>query len=365
MSTRRILSLLLLITVGGVSTASAQSTLVTRWAATVDTAHPLPEYPRPELRRPAWVDLNGPWDYAIRPANTPRPSTFDGRIVVPYPVESQLSGVRRRVGPDDALWYRRQMEVRPATGVRWLLHFGAVDWSTTVWVNGRVVGRHRGGYDPFTFDVTPALAGSDQQEIVLKVTDPTDSGGQPRGKQVLKPGSIWYTAVTGIWQTAWLEPVPVAHIDRLDLVPDLAGSRIDVTVHASGPAHAQAKVTILAGDSVVGSVSMPVGQRTAVRIPRVHPWSPDDPYLYHVRATLGGDTVASQFGMRSIAVDRDTGGTLRLLLNGHPLFEYGLLDQGWWPDGLYTAPTEAARLNDLVTIKALGFNLLRKHVKVE
>ncbi|MGH7533409.1 MAG: sugar-binding domain-containing protein, partial [Gemmatimonadales bacterium] len=217
MSTRPILSLLLLISVGGVSAASAQSALVTRWAATVDTAHPLPEYPRPELRRHAWVDLNGPWDYAIRPANAPRPSTFDGRIVVPYPVESQLSGVRRRVGPDDALWYRRQTEVRPATGVRWLLHFGAVDWDATVWINDRKVGRHRGGYDPFTFDVTAALTASGPQEIVLKVTDPTDSGGQPRGKQVLKPGSIWYAAVTGIWQTVWLEPVPAAHIDRLDL----------------------------------------------------------------------------------------------------------------------------------------------------
>ncbi|MGH7734432.1 MAG: sugar-binding domain-containing protein, partial [Gemmatimonadales bacterium] len=284
MSTRRILSLLLLITVGGVSTASAQSTLVTRWAATVDTAHPMPEYPRPELRRPAWVDLNGPWDYAIRPANTPRPSTFDGRIVVPYPVESQLSGVRRRVGPDDALWYRRQMEVRPATGVRWLLHFGAVDWSTTVWVNGRVVGRHRGGYDPFTFDVTPALAGSDQQEIVLKVTDPTDSGGQPRGKQVLKPGSIWYTAVTGIWQTVWLEPVPAAHIERLDIVPDLAQGRVRVTVSAVGARNGIAGVRIFAGDSLVSMENIPVGRPTDLLLRHPRAWSPDDPYLYHVQA---------------------------------------------------------------------------------
>ena len=365
MSLRRNASLLLVLC-SGVSAALAgqRSSLVTRWAATVDTAHPLPEYPRPELRRAAWTDLNGPWDYAIRPGDASRPSTFDGRIVVPFPVESQLSGVRRVVSPSEALWYRRQVDLKPTKGRRWLLHFGAVDWSTTVWVNGRPVGHHVGGYDPFTFDITSALAASGSQEIVLRVTDPTDSGGQPRGKQVLKPGSIWYTAVTGIWQTVWLEQVPVAHVERVVAVPDVATGRAFITITSDGPA-APARITILAGDSVVATGSAPVGHPTSLPIPHPHLWSPDDPYLYHIRVTLGVDTVVSQFGMRSIAVRRDGQGTLRLFLNGRALFEYGLLDQGWWPDGLYTAPTEAARLNDLVTIKSLGFNLLRKHVKVE
>jgi galactose mutarotase len=365
MSVRRDFILLMALCGGIVPAAAGQGTLVTRWAATVDTAHPLPEYPRPELRRHEWRNLNGPWDYAIRPAADSIPAAFDGRIVVPFPVESRLSGVDRRVGPTDALWYRRVMDARPAPGVRWLLHFGAVDWDATVWVNGHAVGRHRGGYDPFTFDVTSALAATGPQELVVRVTDPTDSGGQPRGKQVLDPGSIWYTAVTGIWQTVWLEPVPVVHVDGLEIVPDLAHSRVRVSVRTAGPSSARARVTIEAGDSVVARATLMPGRPAYLAISHPRTWSPDDPFLYHVRVTFGPDTVASQFGMRSIAVGRDAEGTLRLLLNGRPLFEYGLLDQGWWPDGLYTAPTEAARLNDLVTIKALGFNLLRKHVKVE
>ncbi|HEU5358229.1 MAG TPA: galactose-1-epimerase [Gemmatimonadales bacterium] len=357
--------MLLLLFALAASVASAQSRLVTRWAAAVDTLHPLPEYPRPEMRRSSWLDLNGPWDYAIQDGHAARPEHWDGRIVVPFAVESQLSGVRRPVLPSQALWYRRRVEVRPAAGTRWLLHFGAVDWSTTVWVNGKVVGRHVGGYDPFTFDVTAALAPSGSQEIVVQVTDPTDSGGQPRGKQVLKPGSIWYTAVTGIWQTVWLEPVPVAHIERLGIVPDLADGRVRVTVHAEGVRNGIAAVRIFAGDSLVSMENIPAGRPTDLRLRHPRPWSPDDPYLYRIQVSLGHDTVRGQFGMRSIAVRRDAAGTLRLFLNGRPLFEYGLLDQGWWPDGLYTAPTEPARLNDLVTIKSLGFNLLRKHVKVE
>ena len=343
------------------------SRLRTRWAAGVRADHVLPEYPRPQMVRPAWVNLNGSWEYAIRDsgAAAPAPGAYDGPILVPFPVESQLSGVTRPVTPAQRLWYRRTFALPPApAGSHWLLHFGAVDWDATVWVDGRRVGRHRGGYDPFGFDVTTALRGGREHEVVVSVWDPTDQGEQPRGKQVLKPGSIWYTAVTGIWQTVWLEPVPARHIAGLEITPDVdAGvARVRVTL-AGSPG--TVRITALAGDSVVGTVTGTTGRVLALPIPRARLWSPDDPFLYRLRIRAGADSVGSYVGMRKIAVLRDAAGVPRLALNNRPLFEFGTLDQGWWPDGLYTAPTEDARRNDLTTIRALGFNLMRKHVKVE
>lgn len=350
------------------SSAAPVSRLVTRWASRVPAAHPLPEYPRPQMARPRWQSLNGRWSYAITDSGAPRPGHWDGTIVVPFAVESQLGGVRRPVTETQALWYRRTFTA-PALPVRGrlLLHFGAVDWEATVFVNGHRVGAHRGGYDPFTLDITDALRPRGAQELVVRVWDPTDAGEQPRGKQVRKPRSIWYTAVTGIWQPVWLEPVPAAHIAALDIVPDVDSSAVHLRVHADGaPDDARVVAELVAGGRRVASATGTAGVTITLRVPHPRLWSPDDPYLYGLRIRLaGGDAVSSYVGMRKIAVARAPDGAMRLFLNGRPLFEYGLLDQGWWPDGLYTAPTDDALRHDLVVAKRLGFNMVRKHVKVE
>ena len=252
-----------------------------------------------------------------------------------------------------------------AQGSRLLLHFGAVDWDTKVVVNGKPVGSHTGGYDPFTFDITDALNPSGDQVIVVNVTDPTDRGTQPRGKQVLEPKSIWYTAVTGIWQTVWLEPVPAAYISGLELVPDATTGSVTVRVVPSSAGAGTARVSALDGTRVVAEASGAAGAPLVLRIPHAKLWSPESPFLYDLRVRLGRDEVRSYVGIRTIAVARDAAGVNRLFLNGKPLFQYGLLDQGWWPDGLYTAPTDEALRSDIERSKALGFNLIRKHVKVE
>lgn len=354
--------------------AQTPPTLRTRWADSVSQVLPLPEYPRPQMVRPTWVNLNGPWAYAIAPKDALRPATWNGSILVPYPIESQLSGVQRAVTPDQKLWYRRNF-TRPAPagpGGRVLLHFGAVDWQTTVWVNGKQVGTHEGGYDPFAFDITDALTASGTQEVVVAVWDPTDSGSQPRGKQVLKPESIWYTAVTGIWQTVWLESVPATHIANVILTPDLDTRAVRVRSTLAGPtAGVTTRVTIsAAGRTVASSMAPPTDSDWSLVIAQPRLWSPTDPFLYDVRVqVMRGDTtideVTSKVGIRKIALGKDTKGVTRLFFNNKPLFQYGPLDQGWWPDGLYTPPTDHAMLYDLVTTKALGFNMIRKHVKVE
>jgi galactose mutarotase-like enzyme len=343
-------------------------TLQTRWAREVGAGPVLPEYPRPQLVRPAWRNLNGWWDYAITAKDADRPAAWDGRIRVPFPIESQLSAVRRAVAPAQRLWYRRTFVApRLERGGHLLLHFGAVDWDATVWVNGRDLGEHRGGYDPFTFDVTDALRPGTRQELVVSVWDPTDSGPQPRGKQVLHPRSIWYTAVTGIWQTVWLESVPPAYVAGLVITPDVDAGAVQLRAEiAGGSAATRMTVTVLDGARPVATAVGPADSAVTIPIERARLWSPDHPFLYGLRIRLsGGDAVQSYFGMRKIAVAPDSAGVNRLFLNDRPLFEFGTLDQGWWPDGLYTAPTEAARRFDLVTLKGLGFNLIRKHVKVE
>jgi beta-galactosidase/beta-glucuronidase len=351
--------------------APEPSHLRTRWAAAVDSTHPLPEYPRPQMARPRWVNLNGPWDYAVQDSGAPRPGRFDGKILVPFPIESQLSGVRRAVTDRQRLWYRRTFHLPGMPGgTRWLLHFGAVDWEATVYLNARAVTTHRGGYDPFTVDVTEQLRSGDaEQELVVRVWDPSDHGEQPRGKQVSRPESIWYTAVTGIWQTVWLEPVAPDHITALDVRPDVDAATVTIRVDAAGPTPAPG-VTVAAvdGDRQVATASGVVGQPLTLHIPDANLWGPGHPFLYGLRvrlASLGEDSVASYFGLRKIAVARDSAGVLRLFLNNRPLFQLGTLDQGWWPDGLYTAPTDEALRSDIETLQRLGFNLIRKHVKVE
>lgn len=350
------------------ATTAPPTHLRTRWARDVNPAHPLPEYPRPQMARRAWENLNGRWQYAIRDSGGGAPTTWDGTIVVPFPLESQLGGVARPLTETQRLWYRRTFRApRVPRGGRLLLHFGAVDWDARVFVNGTQVGEHRGGYDPFTVDVTDALRGGGDQELVVGVWDPSDKGPQPRGKQVQKPHSIWYTANSGIWQTVWLEPVPAAHITRLIIVPDVDAGVLRVATIADGaPAGTKVLVTARDGGRAVGGAQGAVGDTLVVHIPHAKLWSPDRPFLYGLHVVLSsGDAVDGYAGMREIAVARDGAGVNRLFLNGKPLFEFGPLDQGWWPGGLYTAPTDAALRSDIETTKRLGFNMIRKHVKVE
>ncbi|HYW78787.1 MAG TPA: glycoside hydrolase family 2, partial [Thermoguttaceae bacterium] len=347
--------------------------LMTRWAKEVSPDNVLPEYPRPQLVRREWQNLNGLWEYAIRPKDGATPTQFDGPIMVPFAVESSLSGVARRVGETNRLWYRRAFD-RPALppGGRLLLHFGAVDWHAVVWINGQKVGEHRGGYDPFSFDITDALKTDGPQELVVGVWDPTDSSTQPRGKQIREPGGIWYTPVTGIWQTVWLEPVPAVYVRSLRITPDIDRGEVRITLDTVGPIDdAQIWATALDGDREIATTKGRIGDELVLKIPDTKLWSPDSPFLYGLRVGMAGkatdavDTVESYFGMRKISLGKDAAGHTRLLLNNRPLFQYGPLDQGWWPDGLYTAPTDEALRHDIEVTRQLGFNMIRKHVKVE
>ena len=350
----------------------ADGPLFTRWAQEVTPKNVHPEYPRPQMVRPIWQNLNGLWDYAIVPRDEERPAEFGGQILVPFPAESALSGVMKPVGKENRLWYRRSFRV-PAEweGKRVLLHFGGLDWESTVWVNGREVGLHRGGYDPFTFDVTKALAASGEQEIVVAVWDPVNDGTQPRGKQVSEPRGIWYTSVTGIWQTVWLEPVPEASIGGLKAVPDVDAGKLRLAVQTSGAEKTDViRAVALDGGTTVAEVEAPVGGQLELKLDDPKLWSPDSPFLYDLKVTLlrNGqeiDQIESYFGMRKIALGKDENGLLRMMLNGQFVFQYGPLDQGWWPGGLYTAPTDDALRYDLEVLKELGCNMLRKHVKVE
>lgn len=345
----------------------AAARLSTRWTKEVTPDRVWPEYPRPQMARPDWVNLNGLWDYAIRPKAEEQPKDWAGRILVPFAVESALSGVKKPVTPEERLWYRRAFDAPalPADG-RLLLHFGAVDWECTVWVNGKPVGEHKGGYEPFTFDVTEALR-EKENEIVVAVWDPTDSGSQPRGKQVLKPEGIWYTAVTGIWQTVWLEPVPKNYVKSLKVGSDIDRGVVTLSVNANGGDRVRVIASDAAGQNeAAGSVGEPI----EVKIANPKLWSPDSPHLYDLKVELLADgrimdTVNSYTGLRKIEVRKDADAINRLMLNNAPLFQYGPLDQGWWPDGLYTPATDEAMKYDIDMTKKLGMNMARKHVKCE
>jgi hypothetical protein len=317
--------------------------------------------------------LNGVWQFAFAEEGQKPPfgQKLAEPILVPFPVESALSGVMRH---GDRLWYRRTFQVPQAwtnAGQRVLLHFGAVDWQATVWVNGKDLGTHRGGYDAFTFDVTDALKPAADQELIVGVWDPTDAGTQPRGKQVLKPGGIYYTPTTGIWQTVWVEPVPAGYIRDLKIVPDVDGGRVRVTVEGAGATVGLAtRVVAVDGERVVAEAEGRPGQELVMPIPAPKLWSPESPFLYNLRIDLKQgdglvDRVSSYFGMRKIAIGPDEKGITRLLLNGQPVFQVGPLDQGFWPDGLYTAPSDEVLRYDIEVTKQLGFNAMRKHVKVE
>ncbi len=346
-------------------------TLMTRWASQVNPTNALPEYPRPQLVRKDWLNLNGLWNYAIVPATNPRPTAFEGRILVPFPVESALSGVRRRLDEKSVLWYERKVAVPAAwRGQRIRLHFEAVDWQARVFVNGQEVGQHRGGYDRFGFDITGQLHWNGDEEIIVAVTDPTE-GDQPRGKQSRKPEGIFYTPNSGIWQTVWLEPVPKTSVDKLKLTPDLEGRtlRLQVGVNSLADNLRVEAVALVAGQEIGRTAGMANTELfLPVESPRV--WTPDDPFLYDLRVTLREngrevETVSSYFGMRKVSLKKDAQGITRVALNDVFLFQVGTLDQGFWPDGIYTAPTDEALRSDIEFLKRSGFNLTRKHVKVE
>ena len=352
--------------------APAGDRIMTDWASQVSPDNALPEYPRPMMVRSDWQNLNGLWQYAITPKGEKAPKNYDGDILVPFCIESALSGVQKEVGADNALWYSKSFSVPSKwKNGRVLLHFGAVDWMTDVWVNGVKVGSHTGGYAPFTFDITQALQSKDN-EIVMRVWDPTDVSYIPRGKQVRKPSGIWYTSVTGIWQTVWLESVPEDYIQSVVSTPDLEKATVKVDVDFTNPTNNDLyQVDVLYEGKVVATGKSINGQPVEVNMPEdFHLWTPDHPFLYdlNVKVLRKGkqiDAVQSYFAMRSFGTQRDANGIVRLTLNGKPIFQFGPLDQGWWPDGLYTAPTDEALAYDVQKTKDFGFNMIRKHVKVE
>lgn len=347
--------------------------ILTPWAAKVNPSQPLPEYPRPQMKRTTWMNLNGLWQYAIVPGTgQEKPASFAGNILVPYAVESALSGVGKTVGKDSVLWYERSFTMPAAfKNNNVLLHFGAVDWLCDVYVNGKKIGSHQGGYDPFSFDITTALNKSGKQQISVRVWDPSDQGPQPRGKQVKNPHGIWYTPVTGIWQTVWIEAVPKTYIHSIKQVPDVDNSSLLVsTDNENAQAGDQVKVAAWKGNQKVAEQIADAGQKVILSIPNAEKWSPRHPFLYDLKVTLARknkpiDEVSSYFGMRKISVGQDQQGIQRMLLNNEFVFQYGPLDQGWWPDGLYTAPTDEALKFDVEKTKEMGFNMIRKHVKVE
>ena len=344
----------------------------TDWATQIDPANVLPEYPRPIMERGEWKNLNGLWQYAIVDKGARTPQTFDGEILVPFAVESSLSGVQKRIDDTKELVYQRTFEVPSAwKGKQVLLHFGAVDWKADVWVNDVKVGSHTGGYAPFSFDITPAL-NAKSNKLVVRVWDPTDKSYQPRGKQVSKPSGIWYTPVSGIWQTVWLEPVNEKHIANLRILPDVDANvlKVDACV-AEGTATDMLEVSVYDGNQLVASGKSINGEQVDVEMPQdVKLWSPDSPFLYTLKVSLINkgkvvDKVDSYAAMRKFSSRRDENGIVRLELNNQPLFQFGPLDQGWWPDGLYTAPTDEALRYDVQKTKDFGFNMIRKHIKVE
>lgn len=345
--------------------------LMTRWAGQIDPQCLFPEYPRPQMVRKEWINLNGLWDYSVRSINEKEISEYDGKILVPFPIESALSGVKKTLKPDERLWYRRTFKIPDGwLGQKLLLHFGAVDWKTEIWINRKKAGEHTGGYYPFTFEVSEYLKNG-ENEIIVGVWDPTDTYGQERGKQKLKPGGIFYTPVSGIWQTVWIEPVPNEYINSIKLTPNIDTQELSVSIEAGGDNNGLEFESVVYDNA--GEITSGIGAVTdTLKLKILNPklWSPKSPFLYDIKIRLvkGGkviDEIKGYFGMRKFSLEKDGDGLKRLFLNNEPLFQNGVLDQGYWPDGLYTAPADEALEFDVKMAKKLGFNMIRKHIKVE
>lgn len=374
--TRNLAVLVCVIVVGCWSTMSyadwkqAQGPLKTKWTTDASPTNALPEYPRPQLVREKWLSLNGLWQFAPAKENEEAPTGKDlaEQILVPYPMESALSGIMRH---EDRVWYRRSFELpKDWQGKNVLLHLDAVNWEATVYINGKKLGKHLGGYDAFGYNIASFLNESGPQEIIVGVVNTPDQGNHARGKQTMKPGGIWYTPASGIWQTVWIEPVEKAFVEAIHAEPNIDESSVHITGKILGDLKATVKVEVTDGDKVIGEEAGTLKKGLTIKLPGAKLWSPDSPFLYGLKATVTSkgavtDTVQSYFGMRKVSMAKDDKGFLRPMLNNQFVFQVGPLDQGFWPDGIYTAPTDAALRSDIEIMKKLGFNMARKHVKIE
>lgn len=348
--------------------------IMSRWAKEVTPDNVWQEYPRPQFERSTWKNLNGMWDYVILKPNQPKPKSYEGKILVPFSFESALSGVGRSITPEDKMWYRKKFIIPSEwKGKRILLNFEAVDHDTNVWVNDIFVGSHKGGFDRFSFDITTFLNVRGNQTIEVSVKDGTNLSPQLRGKQHFKPSGIVYTPVSGIWQTVWLEAVSnEAYLGEVKITTDIDKGIVKITPfgHEALRSSYKVKASIYKNKSKIAEGSVSTNKLIELKIREPKLWSPDNPNIYDLKLTLTNpkgkiiDQVDSYFGMRKISLGNHKG-VKYLFLNNKPLFHYGTLDQGWWPDGLLTPPSDAAMRYDIEITKAMGFNMIRKHVKIE
>lgn len=344
----------------------------TKWGENINPNNVLQEYPRPILVRNDWKNLNGLWDYTINSKGENKPENYDGEILVPFPIESSLSGVRKRISKEQELWYHKNFQIpKKWKSKEIIIHFGAVDWESELWINDINVGLHKGGYDPFSFNITPYLRKGKNQKLELRVWDPTDDGFQPRGKQIKNPKGIWYTPVSGIWQTVWLEPVNYKHITNIHTTTDIDDSSVLIKLFSSYDFKDDLIEFVLKEDEkVLQKTIIKADLETKISFENPKLWSPESPFLYDLEIKLISkgkiiDHIETYFGMRKISIKKDVNGTRRMMLNNKEYFQFGTLDQGWWPDGLYTAPSDEALKFDIFKTKEFGFNMIRKHVKVE
>ena len=344
----------------------------TKWGENINPNNVLQEYPRPILVRNDWKNLNGLWDYTITSKGENKPENYDGEILVPFPIESSLSGVRKRISKEQELWYHKNFQIpKKWKSKEIIIHFGAVDWESELWINDINVGLHTGGYDPFSFNITPYLRKGKNQKLELRVWDPTDDGFQPRGKQIKNPKGIWYTPVSGIWQTVWLEPVNYKHITNIHTTTDIDDSSVLIKLFSSYDFKDDLIEFVLKEDEkVLHKTIKKADLETKISFENPKLWSPESPFLYDLEIKLISkgkiiDHIETYFGMRKISIKKDVNGTRRMMLNNKEYFQFGTLDQGWWPDGLYTAPSDEALKFDIFKTKEFGFNMIRKHVKVE